>query len=170
MPGATPETFFGKMHIILHGIISIISLLYMLLISHWTDQTKVFPGFRLYSFITICAAFISAGLFAFNYGRPYMGLTERNSHTHWLSMDILSCSQYISTIKELITERECLIRGFLLHRLEPLQMHRPPGLRREPERMRWSETRHRSQLFPTEHQRPSGSGTPIEPLIYPKIR
>ena len=73
----TPETFFGKMHIILHGIISIISLLYMLLISHWTDQTKVFPGFRLYSFITICAAFISAGLFAFNYGRPYMGLTER---------------------------------------------------------------------------------------------
>jgi hypothetical membrane protein len=73
----TPATFFGKMHIFLHGIISIVSLLYMLLIGTWTDRMKIFPGFRLYSFITICAAIISAGLFAFNYGRPYMGLTER---------------------------------------------------------------------------------------------
>ena len=74
--GSEP-TFFGEMHIILHGVISILSILSILLIGIWSYRSGVFPNFRAYSFGTIVAVMLTAGMFAASYGSPIMGLFER---------------------------------------------------------------------------------------------
>ena len=73
----SPPTFPGEMHIILHGFISLLSILSMLLIGIWSHRAKIFPGFRTYSFITIVVVVLSAGFFVANMGSPIMGLAER---------------------------------------------------------------------------------------------
>jgi hypothetical membrane protein len=73
----SPPTFPGEMHIILSGVVALLSILSMLLIGTWFNRTEIFPGFRTYSFITVGAALISAGFFAANLGGPIMGLAER---------------------------------------------------------------------------------------------
>ena len=74
--GSAP-TFAGEMHIILHGVISLLSILAMLLIGIWFHQANIVPGFRNYSFATIGAVVLSAGFFIVNIGSPIMGLAER---------------------------------------------------------------------------------------------
>ena len=73
----SPPTFAGRMHIVLHGVIALLSILSMLLIGIWFDRVGVFPGFRAYSFITVGAAVLSAGFFGAKAGSPIMGLAER---------------------------------------------------------------------------------------------
>jgi hypothetical protein len=73
----SPPTFPGEMHIILSGVVALLSILSMLLIGIWFNRAEIFPGFRTYSFITVGAALISAGFFAANLGGPIMGLAER---------------------------------------------------------------------------------------------
>ena len=73
----SPPTFPGEMHILLSGLLSLLSLLSMVLVGIWIDRTGVFPGFKTYSFITVGVVVLSAGFFATNLGSPIMGLTER---------------------------------------------------------------------------------------------
>jgi hypothetical membrane protein len=73
----SPPTFPGEMHIILSGVIGLLTILSMLLIGIWFNRAEIFPGFGTYSFITIVVVVLSAGLFAANAGSPIMGLTER---------------------------------------------------------------------------------------------
>jgi hypothetical protein len=74
--GSLP-TFYGEMHKILHGVISILSILYIVLIGIWFHQTGVSPNFRAYSFATVVAVVLSAGWFMASFGSPIMGLSER---------------------------------------------------------------------------------------------
>ena len=74
--GSLP-TFPGEMHIILSGVIGLLSILSMMLIGIWFNRAEIFPGFRTYSFITVAVAVLSAGLFVANAGSPITGLTER---------------------------------------------------------------------------------------------
>jgi len=74
--GSEP-TFFGEMHIILHGVISILSMLSILLIGIWSYRSGVFPKFRTFSFGTIVAVMLTAGMLVASLGSPMMGLFER---------------------------------------------------------------------------------------------
>ena len=74
--GATP-TLFGRLHIILHGFISILSLLYIALFGFWFHRTGIAKFFRIYSIATVIGAVIAAGWFMVSYGNPLMGISER---------------------------------------------------------------------------------------------
>ena len=74
--GSAP-TFAGKMHQILHGVISLLSILSMMMIGIWLNRAEGFTRFRTYSFITVAAVVLSAGFFVGNLGSPIMGLAER---------------------------------------------------------------------------------------------
>ncbi|HSF80189.1 MAG TPA: DUF998 domain-containing protein [Anaerolineales bacterium] len=74
--GSAP-TFPGQLHIFVHGVISIISLISILLIGIWFGRVERLTWFRTYSFITLGLAILSAGFFMANMGSPIMGLTER---------------------------------------------------------------------------------------------
>ncbi|MGB2897525.1 MAG: DUF998 domain-containing protein, partial [Anaerolineales bacterium] len=74
--GSLP-TFPGKMHIILGGVITLLSIPSMALIGIWLNRTGLFPRFRTYSFITVGAVVLSTGFFLAKAGSPIMGLTER---------------------------------------------------------------------------------------------
>jgi hypothetical protein len=43
-----PPTFPGQMHIILTGVVGLISLFSMLLIGIWFNRAELFPGFGTY--------------------------------------------------------------------------------------------------------------------------
>jgi hypothetical membrane protein len=73
----SPPTLYGEMHKNLHGVISILSILYILLIGIWFQQTGISPDFRTYSFATVVAVVLTAGWFAASFGGPIMGLSER---------------------------------------------------------------------------------------------
>ena len=72
-----PPTFAGEMHILLSGVVGLLSLLSICLMGIWFNQANIFPGFGTYSFITIGAVVLSTGFFVANVGSPIMGLTER---------------------------------------------------------------------------------------------
>ena len=76
-PWGSPPTFPGKMHILLSGILSIITILSMGLISAWFNQTGLWPRFWKYTWVIIGLTILSAGFYATNLGTPIMGLTER---------------------------------------------------------------------------------------------
>jgi hypothetical protein len=74
----SPPTSAGEMHIVVHGVISILTMFSMLLIGIWFGRVKNLPGFRTYSFITVGLAILAAGFFMSTYqGGPLMGLAER---------------------------------------------------------------------------------------------
>ncbi len=73
----SPPTFRGQMHQNLSGVVGLVSMLSMVLIGIWLNRTKLFPGFRTYSFVTVSISLLSAAWFAANWGSPIMGLTER---------------------------------------------------------------------------------------------
>lgn len=74
--GSTP-TFRGQLHIALHGIISIFSLIYMVLFGLWFRRAGFARTFFLYSMVTVVVAAIAAGWFMASYAGPLMGLAER---------------------------------------------------------------------------------------------
>jgi len=74
--GSAP-TLPGKLHIILHGFITILSLLYMVLFGLWFHRTGIARFFKVYSIATMIAAVIAAGWFMTSYGGPNMGISER---------------------------------------------------------------------------------------------
>jgi hypothetical protein len=77
-PFGAPPTFPGKVHITLvFGVLVPLTLLSTLLIGIWLKQAGVFPWFRTYSFITIGASILLAGLAGATLGTRVMGLTER---------------------------------------------------------------------------------------------
>jgi hypothetical protein len=74
--GSTP-TFFGEMHMIVSGVISLLSIVYMLLFGLWFHRTGLATFFRTYSLATAAVAVLAAGWFAASTGGPLMGLSER---------------------------------------------------------------------------------------------
>jgi hypothetical protein len=74
--GSTP-TVFGRLHIILHGFISLLSLLYMVLFGIWFHRTGIAKYSLVYSLVTVIAAAIAAVWFMVSYGDPLMGIPER---------------------------------------------------------------------------------------------
>jgi hypothetical protein len=76
-PWGSPATFPGEMHKIVSGVLSLLTLLAMLLMGTWFHRTGIFPGFRTYTFITVAAVIITAGLFVASVDTPLMGLAER---------------------------------------------------------------------------------------------
>ena len=73
----TPPTFPGRMHMIMTGVVGLLSMISISLLGTWFRRAKIFPGFGIYSYITVCLAVLAAGLFAASMGSPLMGLTER---------------------------------------------------------------------------------------------
>jgi hypothetical membrane protein len=76
-PWGSPATFAGEMHMILHGVISLLTILSMLCLGIWFHRAEILPGFRTYSFATAGVAIVSAGFFLVSLGGPIMGLAER---------------------------------------------------------------------------------------------
>jgi hypothetical protein len=77
-PFGAPLTFPGKLHnILVFGVLVPLTILSTLLIGIWLKQADIFPWFRTYSFITIGASLLLAGLAGATLGTPIMGLTER---------------------------------------------------------------------------------------------
>lgn len=73
----SPSTFQGEMHKILAGVLAILSILSTLLIGIWLYRVDLFPGFGIYSFITVGVLIISGGFALIKMGSSIMGLTER---------------------------------------------------------------------------------------------
>lgn len=73
----SPATFAGEMHKILAGILALLSILSTLLIGIWLNRADIFPGFGIYSFITVGVIVLSGGFALANLGSAIMGLTER---------------------------------------------------------------------------------------------
>jgi hypothetical protein len=76
-PWGSIPTLRGQLHIALHGIISILSLIYMVLFGFWFRRTGIAQTFFVYSMVTVVGAAIGAGWFMASYGGPLMGLSER---------------------------------------------------------------------------------------------
>lgn len=73
----SPPTFRGQMHMILSGVVGLLSILSMLFIGFWLTRAGYFPGFGIYSLITVAVVILCAGFFAVQMGTPIMGLAER---------------------------------------------------------------------------------------------
>jgi len=74
----TPATVPGTVHMILvFGVMLPFSLLSTLLIGIWSKQVGIFPGFAVYSFVTVGAIVLSGVLAGPTVGTPIMGLVER---------------------------------------------------------------------------------------------
>jgi hypothetical protein len=67
------------MHQFVHGVISLLGIVYMMLIGIWINRAEGFPRFQTYSFLTVGAVVLSAGFYMANLGSPIMGLAERIS-------------------------------------------------------------------------------------------
>lgn len=100
-PWGSPPTFPGQMHMIVSGIISLLSILYMLLFGFWFRRTGIAKFFWLYSLITIAGAVLSGGFFAASVGTPIMGITER--------MAILIGFQWTFLLSILIIKKDNLV-------------------------------------------------------------
>jgi hypothetical protein len=73
----SPPTFFGEMHKIISGVISLLSILYMVLFGIWFHRTRIAIFFRTYSMATVAAVVLTASWFAASVGGPLMGIAER---------------------------------------------------------------------------------------------
>lgn len=76
-PWGSPPTFAGQMHINLTGMVGLFSMLSILLLGLWFTRTKLFPGFGIYSLITVGIVILSVVFFMAMVGSPIMGLAER---------------------------------------------------------------------------------------------
>ncbi len=74
--GSTP-TFAGQMHMYLHGVISLLTIVTMILIGIWFQRANGLSWFLIYSLITVGVVIVAAGFYMANQDRPLMGLTER---------------------------------------------------------------------------------------------
>jgi hypothetical protein len=76
-PWGTTVTINGEMHMLLSGVVGLLSIFSILLIGIWFYRIKTSPRLGIYSFVTIGLIVISTGLYAVSVGGPIMGLTER---------------------------------------------------------------------------------------------
>jgi hypothetical protein len=76
-PWGTTVTINGEMHMLLSGVVGLLSIFSILLIGIWFYRIKTSPRLGIYSFVTIGLIVISTGLYAVSVGSPIMGLTER---------------------------------------------------------------------------------------------
>lgn len=76
-PWGSPSTFAGGMHVMLTGVVGLLSILSMLLIGIWSGRAEVYRGLAAHSFVTIGAAIVATGFFVATMGGPIMGLAER---------------------------------------------------------------------------------------------
>jgi hypothetical protein len=74
--GSTP-TFQGEMHIILSGVLSVLSILYMILFGVWFHRTRIATFFLPYSIATVTVVILTAAWFMASFGSPIMGISER---------------------------------------------------------------------------------------------
>jgi hypothetical protein len=74
--GSTP-TFYGEMHIIISGVLSVLSILYMILFGVWFHRTRIATFFLSYSIATVTVVIPTAGWFMASFGSPIMGISER---------------------------------------------------------------------------------------------
>ena len=70
----SPATFRGEMHKALHGVISLMGILYLVLLGIWFDREGGFSGFLTYSLITVGVVVLAAVFFMLSMGGPAMGL------------------------------------------------------------------------------------------------
>jgi len=76
----TPATIPGKVHkILVFGALLPFSFLSTLLIGIWLNRADVFPGFGMYSYITVGVIILSGVVGGAAAGTPFMGLVERIS-------------------------------------------------------------------------------------------
>ena len=76
----TPATIPGKIHLILvFGALLPFSILSTLLIGIWAHRTGIFPGFAVYTFISVGAIVLLGGAGGAMAGTQFMGLGERIS-------------------------------------------------------------------------------------------
>jgi hypothetical protein len=74
----TPVTIPGQVHkILVFGGLIPLSILSTLLIGLWLRRVEIFPGFDIYSFITVGAIVIMGGVGGATVGSPFAGLVER---------------------------------------------------------------------------------------------
>ena len=74
----TPATIPGEVHkILVFGILIPFAFLSTLLIGIWSKRADMFPGFAIYSFISVSAIVLSGGLGGAMVGTPIAGLIER---------------------------------------------------------------------------------------------
>ena len=76
-PWGSPPTTPGQMHIIIHGLISLVSMLSMILLGAWFHSTGETPWYRIYSNLTVGLAVIAAIFLIYFMGSPIKGLVER---------------------------------------------------------------------------------------------
>ena len=75
-----PATIPGKIHLILvFGALLPFSILSTLLIGIWAHRTGIFPGFAVYTFISVGAIVLLGGAGGAMAGTQFMGLGERIS-------------------------------------------------------------------------------------------
>jgi hypothetical protein len=74
--GSTP-TFYGEMHIIISGVLSVLSILYIILFGVWLHRTRIATFFLPYSIATVTVVIPTAGWFMASFGSPIMGISER---------------------------------------------------------------------------------------------
>ena len=73
-----PLTFAGVMHgILVFGVLLPFSILSTLLIGIWFKRADIFPGFGIYSFVTVGVVILLGGFSGAMMGTPIMGLAER---------------------------------------------------------------------------------------------
>ena len=76
----TPATIPGKIHLILvFGALLPFSILSTLLLGIWLHRAGIFPGFAVYTFISVGAIVLVGGIGGSMTGTPFMGLGERIS-------------------------------------------------------------------------------------------
>ena len=76
----TPATIPGKIHLILvFGALLPFSILSTLLIGIWAHRTGIFPGFAVYTFVSVGAIVLLGGAGGAMAGTQFMGLGERIS-------------------------------------------------------------------------------------------
>ena len=76
-PWGSPPTFPGEMHIILSGILSIMTIISMGLISAWFNKSGLMPHFWKFTWVIIGLTILATGFYVSNLSTPIMGLTER---------------------------------------------------------------------------------------------
>jgi len=76
-PWGSPPTTLGQMHIIIHGLISLLTIISMILLGTWFTRSGGNTWYGIYSIVTVVVVVVAA-IFLIQYmGSPIMGLVER---------------------------------------------------------------------------------------------
>jgi hypothetical protein len=74
----TPATIPGQVHkILVFGALIPFSFLSTLLIGIWLKRADIFPGFAIYSFVSVGAIVLMGGIGGATVETPFAGLVER---------------------------------------------------------------------------------------------